>query len=255
MSLFKKIFRRKTKPPLACSELPLEELDNHVHTNACFLDIQPLTVLELYQSQGCQSCPKNVPEIHKAVSSLAPNLALLTFNVTYFDRTEWQDTLAQKAWDSRQRAYVARWDRKTIFTPQIIVDGVADSTGVTVNDTLEIVERAREIRKERGWNIFLDANDTDVRIDSDRAESVPHDILLAAYDPALQTVKITKGVNKRKKLPHRNVVKSVQKIGVWEGGNLTLPLPDLAEARRNGWGLLAFVQEPSGGAIVAAHGV
>ncbi|KAL5341763.1 thioredoxin-like protein [Aspergillus crustosus] len=253
MSLLRKIFHRKKKPPLACTELPLDELDSHIHTNACFLDIQPLTVLELYQSQGCASCPKNVPEIHKAVSSLSPNIALLTFNVTYFDRTDWTDTFAQKSWDSRQRGYVGRWNRKSLFTPQVVVDGVVDGPGQTVGDSLGLVEQAREIRRTRGWNILLDANDTDVRIDSDRAESVPHDIVLVVYDPTVQTVKVGKGVNKGKKIPHRNLVKSVQKIGSWEGGNLTLPLPDLGEARRNSWALVAFVQEPSGGPIVAAH--
>ncbi|KAL4905783.1 thioredoxin-like protein [Aspergillus multicolor] len=252
MSALRKIFHRKKKPPLACTEIPLEELDNHVHTSACFIDIQPLTVVELYQSQGCKACIKNVPKIHQAIAN--PNIAFLTYNVTYFDRAEWQDTLAKKAWDARQRAYVTRWGRSSIFTPQVVVDGVVDGTGQNVDETVGLVGRAREIRKERGWNILLDANDTEVRIDSDRSESVPHDILILFYEPRMQTVKIGKGsVNKGKKLGHLDVVQRIEKVGVWGGGDLTLPLPAVPEASEKGWAAVAVVQEPGGGAIMAAH--
>ncbi|KAL4930498.1 uncharacterized protein BDV17DRAFT_258821 [Aspergillus undulatus] len=127
MSALRKIFRRKTKPPLACTEIPLDELDNHVHTDTCFLDVQPLTVLEVFQSQGCKACVKKVPKIHEAAAN--PNIALLTFNVTYFDRAEWSDTLGSKAWDGRQHGYVVRWGRKSVFTTQVIADRVADGTG------------------------------------------------------------------------------------------------------------------------------
>ncbi|KAL3480061.1 thioredoxin-like protein [Aspergillus californicus] len=252
MSVLRKIFHRKNKVPLACTEIPLEELDSHVHTDACFLDVQPLTVVELYQSQGCKACIANVPKIHEATFN-SHNIAFLTFNVTYFDRAEWQDTFAMKTWDSRQRGYVAKWGRNSIFTPQVIVDGLVDGTGQTVNESMALVDKARQLRRERGWNILLDANDTEVRIDSDRAESLPYDVLVCVYDGTVQTVKIGKGANKGKKLAHRNTVKSVSKIGVWEGGNLTLPLPAMPEVGSKGLSALAIVQEPSGGPIVAAH--
>ncbi|KAK2764480.1 hypothetical protein FQN54_009175 [Arachnomyces sp. PD_36] len=251
MSVLRKIFRRKNKVPLACSELPLEELDNHVHTEACFIDVQPLTVVELYQSQGCKICVKNVPKIHEAVVN--PNIAFLTFNVTYFNRSEWQDTFATKQWDARQRAYVVKWERKSIFTPQIVVDGVTDGTGQSANEALELVDKARQTRREMGWHILLDANETEIRIDSDRSESTPYDILLCFYEPSTQTVKIGKGANKGKKLKHLNLVRMISKVGEWNGGNLTLPLPSIPEASGRGWATLAIVQAPSGGPIVAAH--
>ncbi|KAL2872142.1 thioredoxin-like protein [Aspergillus lucknowensis] len=249
----RKVFRRKNKVPLACSEILLDDLD-HVHTSACFLDVQPLVVAELFQSQGCKFSVKNVPKIHEAVQH-DTNIAFVTFDVTYFDRTEWQDTFASKQWDSRQRAYVTKWGRNSVFTPQIVFDGVTDGTGEYANDVRALVDQARHIRSEKGWNILLDANDTELRIDTDRSESVAHEILLIYYEPKTQTVRIGKGVNRWKKLKHINVVKTVSKVGVWEGGDLTLPLPlpALTEAREQGLSALAVVQEPSGGPIVAAH--
>ncbi|KAL3460745.1 thioredoxin-like protein [Aspergillus heterothallicus] len=250
-SIIKRIFRRKNKVPLRCSEILLEDLD-HVHTDACFIDIQPLLVAELFQSQGCKVCVKNVPQIHEAVQN-NPNVAFLTFDVTYFDRTEWQDTFASKTWDARQRAYVTRWQRTSVFTPQVVFDGVVDGTGENVHSLMGLAEQAREKKKARGFHMVLDANDTELRIDTDRAESVPHDILLVYFDPKVQTVRIGKGVNKWKKLKHLNVVNMVSKLGEWQGGNLQMLLPDLSEARSRGLNVLAIVQEPLGGPIIAAH--
>lgn len=55
---------------------------NHVHTDACFVEIQPLAIAEFFQSQGCAACPDAIPLIHKAAGG-NPNVLLLTYNVTY----------------------------------------------------------------------------------------------------------------------------------------------------------------------------
>jgi hypothetical protein len=44
--VLRKIFRRQKPIPLACS-VNIENEPGHVHTGACFLDIQPLTIVEL----------------------------------------------------------------------------------------------------------------------------------------------------------------------------------------------------------------
>ncbi|KAE8450887.1 hypothetical protein EG329_005327 [Mollisiaceae sp. DMI_Dod_QoI] len=246
MSAIKKFFFRKKNVPLACT-ISLDD-PSHVHTSACFHDIKPLSVVELFQSQGCQSCPPAIPKIHEGVND--PNLILLTYDVTYFDHLGWTDTFANKQWDQRQRAYVMKWGRNNLFTPQLIVDGVADGTGAGSNETQEIVEQARQLRAQMDWHISLDTNGTDLRIDSDRTEIETHDIVLVKYDPQPQLIKIGKGPNKGKKLNHRNLVKEITKVGEWKGGNLMLPLP---EQGHHGLEMVAFVQAGPGGPIVASQ--
>jgi len=103
-----------------------------------------------------------------------------------------------------------------------------------------------------GWNIYLDANDTDVRIDS-TAETVDrHDIFVILYRASDEKVKIGKGPNKGKKLNHRNAVTNVMKIGEWTGGNLTLPLPASRDSMKPGEEAVVVLQEGgAGGPIVA----
>lgn len=253
-SLLAKLFRRKKQPPMVCAVAlddhghPIGEGPNHKHTAACFVDFEPLSLIELFQSQGCQSCPAAVPDILDATKD--PNLILLTYNVTLFDHTGWKDTFATTTSDQRQRAYAMKWHRKSIFTPQIVINGIAD--GSSAGDVPQLVQQARTARAGMGWNIYLDANDTDVRIDS-TAETVDrHDIIVILYRASDEKVKIGKGPNKGKKLNHRNAVTSVMKIGEWTGGNLTLPLPASRDSMKQGEEAVVILQEGgAGGAIVA----
>ena len=76
-----------------------------------------LSVIELFQSQGCSSCPpanSNVLELAED-----PNLLVLTYNVTYWDRLGWKDTFGNSTNDRRQWEYARAMSRKNVFTPQV----------------------------------------------------------------------------------------------------------------------------------------
>ncbi|KAH7112485.1 thioredoxin-like protein [Dendryphion nanum] len=257
INTIKSLFRRKQNVPLVCSISldedghPIAEDPSHKHTAACFIDFEPLAVVELFQSQGCQACPPAVPDIQEAAKH--PNLLLLTYNVTIFDHLGWKDTFAKSAWDQRQRAYVKKWQRTSLFTPQVVVNGAADGSGAGGKGAVEdIVRQARGFHSAMDWHIYLDANDTEIRIDTDRAEVEAHDILVVLYHDGEETVKIGKGPNKGKKLKHRNVVKDIIKIGEWHGGDLTLQLPVPKSSMQAHENAVVLVQAGSGGPIVAA---
>ena len=81
MSFFKTLFFRKKKAPLVCT-IDLGDDPSHVHTDACFVELKPLAIVEFFQSQGCEACPPAIPQIHKAAANNV-NVLLLTYNVTY----------------------------------------------------------------------------------------------------------------------------------------------------------------------------
>ncbi len=245
MSAFFNLFKRR-KVPLAC----MMSLDQgHVHTQACFVEIMPLSVVELFQSQGCVSCPPALPLIHDATNN--PNLLLLTYDVTYWNSSSgWEDTFGSIHWDARQRQYVTKWGRNGLFTPQIVVDGASDGIGATKDEVNQIIVQAMEKRNGMTWALGIDRVGSELRLASELSEAdMVYDVLLVTYDPALQTVKVGKGPNKGKKVPHRNVVKELMKIGEWKGGIETLPLPT---PTNYGYERVALVQGGIGGPIVAA---
>ncbi|KAK3677509.1 hypothetical protein LTR78_002359 [Recurvomyces mirabilis] len=246
----RKAFKRKKAPPLAC-HLSLDQDDEHIHTAACFLDVQPLALVELFQSQSCQSCPPAIPGILE--STQHPNLQHVTYDVTYFDHTGWKDTHSNPRWDQRQKNYVRKWGRSTLYTPMVVVNGVADagSGGGTKAEIDGVVQRAREMQHQMDWHIFLDTNDTHVKLDTDKLEIEPHDVNVIVYRATTEVVKIGKGPNKGKKVPHKNVVDQIVNIGTWNGGDNLYELPMTPAQMAPGMGAVAVVQGAQGGPIVA----
>lgn len=184
-----KLFKRKQAPPLAC-HLTLDQDDNHIHTAACFLDVQPLALAELFQSQGCKACPPALPTILEATQS--PNLQVLTYDVTFFDHLGWRDTHGNPRWDERLKQYVKKWGRNSLYTPMVVVNGVADggSGGGSKAEIDGVVQRAREAAHGMDWHIYLDANDSHVKIDSDKLEIARHDVLVIVYEDKTEVIKV-----------------------------------------------------------------
>ena len=61
------------------------------------------TVVELYQSQGCSSCPPRFANVNRLVER--PDILALTFAVTYWDQLGWKDTFASPEFSARQYDY------------------------------------------------------------------------------------------------------------------------------------------------------
>jgi hypothetical protein len=83
------------------------------------------TLIELYTSQGCSSCPpaeeylnslKNHPQLWKSLIPIA-------LHVDYWDYLGWKDRFASPVHTQRQRAYARVNAQRTIYTPAFFVNG------------------------------------------------------------------------------------------------------------------------------------
>jgi hypothetical protein len=97
-------------------------------------------VVELYTSQGCNTCPPADALLGKLAQR--PDVIALSLPVTYWDMLGWKDTLASEANTRRQKAYAAEMGHGGVYTPQIIIDGVLDVIGSRqTNVELAIAQR------------------------------------------------------------------------------------------------------------------
>ncbi len=78
-------------------------------------------LLELFTSQGCSACPP----ADRLLASLADrdDLLVLSFHVAYWDHMGWSDPYAIPASARRQRGYARTMRSRSIYTPQLVVQG------------------------------------------------------------------------------------------------------------------------------------
>lgn len=80
------------------------------------------TVVELYTSQGCSSCPPADAWLSRLQGR--PGVVPLAFHVDYWDRLGWKDALASRANTDRQASQRAVNGARYPYTPQVVLDGV-----------------------------------------------------------------------------------------------------------------------------------
>src|SRR5579863_638597 len=198
-----------------------------------------LTVVELFQSQGCSSCPPANANV--MALSARPDLLTLSFGVTYWDQLGWKDTFASPRYTDRQWEYARAFHRNQVFTPEVVVNGRADVVG---QDRGELEALIRREAAGAGPEVHLANGTVTVGAGMGMAQ-----VWLVRFDPRIEQVPVTRGENSGVTLPHRNVVKELVKLGGWDGKPVTYSLPPATN------GVLrdaVLVQVGPGGAILAA---
>ena len=209
--------------------------------SALAADAQHPTVVELFQSQGCSSCP---PANANAIAlSNRPDLLVLSFGVTYWDQLGWKDTFASPRYTERQWNYAHALHHSDVWTPQVVVNGRADVVGVR-RDELEGLIR-REDRGDGGPTITLDGDRVSI---GGGATHRAAEVLLVRYNPNIVQVPIQRGENAGKTLPHKNVVKELVRLGAWSGAVASYRLPPSTPGLKTA----LLVQDGPGGPILAA---
>jgi hypothetical protein len=200
------------------------------------------TVVELYQSQGCSSCPPAIANINRLADRR--DVLALTFAVTYWDQLGWKDTFARPEFTARQWALAHAAGRSDVATPQTVVNGRTVANGGDARELIDAIRAAD--RGTSGPTITKSGNI--IRIGPGAAAD-PATIWLVRYDPRPLSVPIRAGENDGRTIIHRNVVRSLSRIGQWAGRETVVETrppgdPQLRSA--------ILVQSGIGGPIVAA---
>ncbi|AZO26753.1 hypothetical protein ABID26_007111 [Mesorhizobium shonense] len=202
---------------------------------------QPLTVVELFTSQGCSSCPPANANLIKVKDQ--PGVLALSFNVTYWDYLGWKDTFGRQEFTQRQVNYEPPLGHDGPFTPQVVVNGSHDAVGAAPGEIQSLINKGG---RTQGPELSL--GNGKVSIGAGTAPGGGADIWLVRYDKGVIEVPVSRGENTGRTLPHANVVHSLEKLGRWNGKAATLPLP----AAGGGLSTAVLVQAPDGGPILAA---
>lgn len=197
-------------------------------------------LVELYQSQGCSSCPPANANLNAIADRR--DVVALSFGVTYWDQLGWTDSFAKPQFTQRQWDYARANARGNVSTPQVWINGRSPIVG---NNAAEL---AAKIARANPHGPALTIRGRQALIGAAPAPVGGADIWLAQFDPATRAVPIRAGENGGRTLAHRNIVTELRRVGHWSGQAQKILLPDPRPSLRSA----VFLQVGKGGRVIAS---
>ncbi len=177
-----------------------------------------LPLVELYTSEGCNSCP---PADRWLAETFAPSgrvqAVALAFHVDYWDRLGWPDRFARAEWSARQEAIARTGGGTVVYTPQVVLQGRDFPTWRSTNAARELARAAsRPPRASVDVGARVDgrrvvvAASARVPATADRAGAR----LVVAYADSGHVTGVKRGENAGVTLTHDHVVRALATSGV-----------------------------------------
>jgi hypothetical protein len=203
-------------------------------------------LLELYTSEGCDSCPPT----DRWVRTLPgrgfgmDRVVVLAYHVDYWDYIGWRDPYAQARFSERQRAANARNAARFVYTPQLMLDGKDYRRGALSDD---FASRLAQLSQAPKAAIRVDLDGEPESLMAKGTWSVASGVdmrqthgWLALYENRLGS-DVRAGENRGKRLEHDFVVRDL--AGPFMAGSFTHRFRLDRRWKRNDLGVAAFVQE------------
>ncbi|MEO6920697.1 MAG: DUF1223 domain-containing protein [Collimonas sp.] len=219
-----------------------------------------VALVELYSSEGCNSCPPADQWLSRLGAEAKPDRVVpLALHVDYWDNLGWKDRFGDHRFTVRQQELAAYTNNKVVYTPEIFAGG-------------------RELRRWSSAGAF------DAAIDKINAQPSPADIAIKLSGSAARNFDLSASVKLRQdsKDPYNAYValyenKLVSNVAAGENGGVTLhhdyvvrrwlgpfalkngvaqinekiALDSIAkDLRADHFGIVAFVQNASSGEVL-----
>ncbi len=207
------------------------------------------TVVELFTSQGCSSCPPADAYMGELVKR--PDIVALTLNVDYWDYLGWRDTLGSAEYSRRQRDYAAYRGDGQVYTPQMVIDGRHHVVG----SRRGAVEQAIRAVNHRNIPVSMKEADGQVIVDIGARPAdypaVEATVWVAMVVPEI-SVEIARGENTGRKISYFNVTRKLMPAGMWKGEAVRMALPKKDLFVDGATGCAALLQADGAGPILGA---
>jgi len=211
---------------------------------------QTTALVELYTSEGCNSCPP----ADRWLSTLTPGKVVpLSLHVDYWDYIGWKDPYAKREFSLRQRKLSLLQRMALVYTPQVLLQGrdfrewgtpafEREVERINARPAAARIRLAIDDLKKQGMTVEAEAQ----LLDQSQAKDAA--LFIAAYENRLQS-KVTAGENRGELLRHDYVV-----LEWLEAPGLAVrrALPLLPKAVPANSGVAAFVQNRRTGEVLQA---
>ena len=213
-------------------------------------------VIELFTSQGCSSCPP-ADALMGQLSKDRGDVIVLSLPVDIWDYNGWKDTLARPEFSVRQKHYSQSRGDHQVYTPQVVVDGQVHGVGSDRGQLMTLMQETSAVRQAQ--SAPLDVREVNGMLVVDVGEG-SGDLGRGAGVWLMRVVKsrtvtVGRGENRGREITYTNVVRSMVRLGFWNGAaaRFEMPLPETRADDADGY--VVIVQKSWGdtlGPILAA---
>lgn len=205
-----------------------------LHSLALAEEIPPTptaTVIELFTSQGCSSCPPADEMLAQIVAwSEKDELPVycLSFHVDYWNSLGWTDPFSSRQFTQRQHSYARAFKSSKIYTPQMIVNGETEFVGSRGSDAVKALQAALASKNEN--TIALKA-----MAPKDKSAVVQYSVTGRLQDCVLNVVlaqksaenNVPRGENAGRALVHVNVARVLETVPLTaQTGQVEIAFPE-----------------------------
>ncbi len=215
---------------------------------------EPITVLELFTSQGCSSCPSADKLLSQTIANASKTdkkIFALSFHVDYWNRLGWTDPFSSKQFSERQANYVEAFNLNGAYTPQMLVNGVKQFTGSDGKELSKNIEITQNTNAIVNFKILTTtiANNT-LKINYTLEGLYNNCDINFAIVTSKETTFIKRGENEGLTLINENVVRKFITKKAQQESNVDVDNVNLFA--KNNTILVAYVQQQNGNKIIGA---
>jgi hypothetical protein len=222
-------------------------------------------LIELFTSEGCSSCPPADTLLQKLDQQpiAGAELIVLSEHVDYWNHIGWKDPYSARFYSERQSAYGRRFGLDSVYTPEMVVDGMTEFVGSNASLANQAFEKALHRPKlpVRLSSISVTSHLLTGHLETgslDKSYGTGHaDVYLVLALNRAES-RVSAGENAGHNLQHVSVARRISKIGAVKQGQALSqevqvklgPGEDSGNLR-----LIAFVQESRQGRVLGAAAV
>ena len=210
-----------------------------------------VTLVELYTSEGCSSCPPADRWLSglKKDSGLWKRFVPIAFHVDYWDYIGWEDRFAKAEYSDRQRQYAKEGGARFVYTPGVFYQG-ADTQGWRISGSV-----ATDDANVGDLTVSVDGEEASVRFENLNPEIRRLTAHVAVLGMNLET-SVRAGENKGRRLSHDFVALDVTSSRLKRSGSTFTTFAKLQEVSsdESSLALAVWVSEAGAQAPIQAVG-
>ncbi|WP_299214714.1 thioredoxin family protein [uncultured Dokdonia sp.] len=186
------------------------------------------TVIELFTSQGCSSCPPADQLLEQIKKEFGNDVITLSYHVDYWDYIGWKDPFATRRFTQKQYTYAEKFRSRSVYTPQAVINGRTHHTGSDKAAIYRVLNAENKITNPIDLTITKtqkEGKTIAVTYALSEINTANELTFVIAIDEKITAVK--RGENRNKTLKNTHIVVAEQTISTQTtNGQLLLQLPD-----------------------------